>query len=108
MAGGSGNCAGLIDVPEGKRLVVENLSASLFITAPNRPLSIGLTRNNGEESFINIPVIDKGVVGSFNVGIASQQMHVYSDVDVEVCVQLSAPSNANVTVKVNGYLTDRY
>jgi hypothetical protein len=108
MGGGSGNCGGLIDVPEGKRLVVEHLSARLFVAAPSRPLSIGIRPPDALSTLVNVPVINQGLVGADSVGIASQQMHVYSDVDVEACVGLSAPSGATVAVEVNGYLTDRY
>jgi hypothetical protein len=106
MGNASGNCGGMLNVPAGKRLVIENVSANLFIQGPPRPLSIGLTQVSAPNTFIDIPLIDKGIVSTYNVGVASQQTHIYTDTSIEACVSLSGPSGANVSVEVNGYLTD--
>jgi hypothetical protein len=114
MGGGAGSCSSPLDVPEGKRLVVEHISASLSIPAPARALSVSLAHVGGTNAFVVAPAIDKGVVpiapgvADRNVGIVSQQLHVYSDEDVVVCVGLSDGVSLTVAVMVNGYLTDRY
>ena len=111
MGGGAGSCSAAIVVPDGKRLVIEHMSAILQLEVPNRGISIGLIHPGAANFFVTVPAIAQGVVTSiatsYNLGIASQQMHVYSDSDVRVCVGLSSASNETLRVAINGYLTDR-
>jgi len=112
MGGGSGTCANAVVVPAGKRLVIEHLSAGVLATAPAKPVSIGIIQAGSTHFLVQAPINNSTPVSSistnYNFGVASEHMHVYSDVNITACVGLTSATSDDVRVEINGYLTDRY
>lgn len=104
--GTTGNNASLA-VPDGKRLVIEEVAGSIFLPGGQ---VVRVTTIRTDFSFLSFPLAAVPVAGqSDSVTIVSQAMKLYADSDVTFSVS-RAPSSAGdgfCFFSISGYLVDR-
>jgi hypothetical protein len=111
---GSGTCnsASPIDVPAGKRLVIEHISAQALLATPSALVSVRLVdRANTEHTVVyaaaNPSHFVQTISATYNLAVVSQDMHVYADAPMQVCAASTFANRDAVSVVVSGYLVNR-
>lgn len=97
-------------LPAGKRLVVQHLSAEVVQTAPGLRY-VGMAPASGQPLDLLVPAAapQRGVGDDefWVYSAAGQQVHAYYDTQYMVCVEGVTVLNRNVRAAVRGYLVPR-
>lgn len=112
MQGGSGSCnrTDLIQVPDGKRMVITYVSGFAYFKAPSKLVAVYLASLDIPAEFsVRVPAMSEPDASGANFfGMAGQSMHVYWDYDLRACASATAPVAARaVTINILGYFVDR-
>ena len=105
----TGNCNGtdLIEVPAGKRLVIENISATTALPLGNVLLLVGLAGSAAINYSLVVPAAASVSGPGSTFGSAGQTVHFYADSALRACVTTTLPTTAGVSVLVSGYYIDK-
>jgi hypothetical protein len=97
-------------LPAGRRLVVQHLSAQAVLVMASSLRFVGMGPAPGEALDLLVPAAPPLRGGSdnfFNYSVAGQQVHAYFDNQYVVCVQAVERMNRDATAQVRGYLVPR-
>lgn len=113
MAGGNVRCnsSDPVTVPEGKRMVIEYLSAAVAAPAPAELVLVSLAAPPADQGrLVSVPAGKTATSGTgHNWSGAGQYVHAYSDGDLWACATASDPTDNDYVVSVNvtGYYVDK-
>ena len=98
------NSADTVAIPEGKRLVIEYLSASGQVAAPAEIVRVMLRHPSFPDFLLNLPAGKTAPGDGVNYSAAGQYVHVYSDENLWACAAASDQTSGAVQVNIVGYL----